>query len=565
MTKKKFNAVNINKIVEKFERFVKKYKHEEPRKCQIAAIRAFYTGYYKHFHFLFDMCCGAGKTIIAAFLIFMEIVDRNKNHDFARIMIASHRLLLNKQLVNIVNDALTSNKIKNVKWFKLSSDTIKINGIIAAPFKKTSIKTIMNCEEHAIVIACAASEKKHFKEIDTDMMENIFNELLEEKSQMIYDNAKTFFNLIIQDEIHKDIPAKVLNNFAAISEKVIGFSATPNKKIIEWFGNENIFEYWFCQALLDGIVVKGRLYIAETKAKRLKNKEATYLIECFEHLKNECKIMKLIPVFLNYFSSVDNLMSYAKTINKKYGDTVDVAVFASYKEIIDEKNGKKTEIQCELNGDPMSKDELLEYCQKRDDNSKPLIILSAFMIVEGIDIPSINGVGIWCEKNDANMFQAACRGCRTDKKHPNKTHFYIYTSEDLATDTDHFLSKLYNGFNGQLDFGDGQDDCKGTGKKGDNSSKNTQDGCIVVPASAVKTMSAIIKEVKIAYQNNMQEFNNEKDYKNIEKTVLKEATPNDAFYVMTQFVNAPGFDEDRLIDAIEKYYYKNDAIKKYYK
>lgn len=559
MNKKKFNDVTIDKIVERFERFVKKYKHEKPRKCQIAAIRAFYTGYYKHFHFLFDMCCGAGKTIIEAFLIFMEIVECNKNHNFARIMIASHRLLLNKQLVNIVNDALRSNKITNVKWFNLSSATMKINGIIAAPFKKTSIKTIMNCEEHAIVIACAASEKKHFKEKNTDMIENIFNALLkdiEEKSQMIYDNAKTFFNLILQDEIHKDIPTKVLNNFAAISEKVIGFSATPNKKIIEWFGNENIFEYRFCQALLDGIVVKGCLYIAKTKAKRLKNKEATYIIECFEHLKKKCKKMKLIPVYLNYFSSVDNLMSYAKTINKKYGDTVDVAVFASYKEIKDEKGATKIEAQCELNGDSMSKDELLEYCQKRDDNSKPLIILSAFMIVEGIDIPSINGVGIWCEKNDANMFQAACRGCRTDKDHPNKTHFYIYTSEDLATDTKDFLSKLYNGFNGQLDFGDGQDDCKGTGKNGDNSMKNTQDGFVVVPASAVKTMSAIIKEVKIAYQNNMQEFNNEKDYKNIEKTVLKESTPNDAFYVMLQFVNAPGFDDRRLIDAIEKYYYK---------
>ena len=555
MNKKKFDVATVNKIVERFERFVKKYKSEKPRKCQIAAIRAFYTGYYKHFHFLFNMCCGSGKTIIAAFLIFMEIVECNKNHKFARTMIASHRLLLNKQLVNIVNDALRTNKITNVKWFNLSSAIMKINGIIAAPFKKTSIKTIMNCEEHVIIIACAASEKKHFKEMNTDTMENIFNELLEEKSQMIADNTKTkFLNLIIQDEIHKDIPAKILDNFAAISEKVIGFSATPNKKIIEWFGNENIFEYWFCQALLDGIVVKGCLYIAKTKAKRLKNKEATYLIECFEHLKKKCKKMKLIPVYLNYFSSVDNLMSYAKTINKKYGDTVDVAVFASYKEIKDEKGATKIEAQCELNGDSMSKDELLKYCQKRDDNSKPLIILSAFMIVEGIDIPSINGVGIWCEKNDANMFQAACRGCRIDKKHPNKTHFYIYTSEELATDTKDFLSKLYNGFNGQLDFGDGQDDCKGTGKKGNNSIKNTQDGCIVVPASAVKTMSAIIKEVKIAYQNNMQKFNNEKDYKNIEKTVLKEATPNDAFYVMLQFVNAPGFNLNRLNDAIDKYY-----------
>ena len=49
-------------------------------------------------------------------------------------------------------------------------------------------------------------------------------------------------------------------------------------------------------------------------------------------------------------------------------------------------------------------------------------------------------------------------------------------------------------------------------------------------------------------------FANGDKYKNIEKTVLKEATPNDAFYVMTQFVNAPGFDLNRLNDAIDKYY-----------
>ena len=550
----KIKQENVNKIVEEFKKFVLRFKREPARQCQIDAIRALFSGH--HPHFLFDLCCGAGKTIIEAFLVYKELIDSKTKNKYARVMIASHRLLLNNQLVDIVNAALTANKITNVKWFNLSSATIKINGIVAAPFKKTSINTIRSCQDHVIIIACAASEKKHFKENNTDMMENIFNEVLEENTQMIVDNTNTkFFNAIIQDEIHKDIPTKVLNNFDTISNKVFGFSATPNKKNIEWFGNENIFEYWFCKALEDGIVVKGKLYISKPNAKKLKKQEATNLIECFEHLKKKCKKMGLIPVFLNYFSSVDSLTEYAQTIIKKYGNKVDVAVFASYKEIKNEKGATKIEIQCELNGVVKSKAELLKYCQERDDDSKPLIILSAFMIVEGIDITDINGVGIWCEKNDANMFQAACRGCRTDKKHPNKTHFYIYTSEYLATESKDFLTKLYNGFNGELDFGDGQDDCKGNGKKDDKSrKKNTQDGFVVVPASSIKTATSIINEVQIEYKKNMKELDLENDYKKIETEILKKSTKADAVSFMLTFINNTGFDWGRLTAAIDKYY-----------
>lgn len=552
----KIKQENVNKIVEEFKKFVLRFKKCSARQCQINAIRALFSGH--HPHFLFDLCCGAGKTIIEAFLVYKEIIDSKHKHKYARVMIASHRLLLNNQLVDIVNAALTANKIKNVKWFNLSSATIKINGIVAAPFKKTSINTIRTCQDHVIIIACAASEKNHFKENNTEMMENILNEELEKNTQMIADNNKSkFLNAIIQDEIHKDIPSKVLNNFNIISNKVFGFTATPNNKNLEWFGSENIFEYWFFKALEDGIVVKGKLYISKSNAKKWKKKEATNLIECFEHLKKKCKKMGLIPVFLNYFSSVDSLTEYAQTIIKKYGNKVDVAVFASYKEIKDEKGATKIEVQCELNGVVKSKAELLKYCQERDDNSKPLIILSAFMIVEGIDIPSINGVGIWCEKNDANMFQAACRGCRTDKKHPNKTHFYIYTSEYLATESKNFLTKLYNGFNGELDFGDGQDDCKGNGKN-DNKSrkKNTQDGFVVVPASSIKTATAIIKAVQIEYKQNMEELDLENDYKKMEQEILKKSTFNDAFDLMLTFINNPSFNEKRLIAAMEEKYNK---------
>ena len=157
----KIKQENVNKIVEEFKKFVLRFKREPARQCQIDAIRALFSGH--HPHFLFDLCCGAGKTIIEAFLVYKELIDSKTKNKYARVMIASHRLLLNNQLVDIVNAALTANKITNVKWFNLSSATIKINGIVAAPFKKTSINTIRSCQDHVIIIACAASEKKHFK------------------------------------------------------------------------------------------------------------------------------------------------------------------------------------------------------------------------------------------------------------------------------------------------------------------------------------------------------------------------------------------------------------------
>ena len=489
--------INITKIITEFTNFVKKYKNNSPRNCQINAIKALFNKHNPKF--LFNLCCGAGKTIIESFLVYKEIKDCEDKGEKARVMIASHRLLLNNQLVKIVNSALKSNNIDNVEWWSLSSnvsfDIGNSEHINASKFTKNCLEYIKSSDKHVIIIACAASEKKHFKEIDSDTMENILNDELKTL------NVTKFLNLIVQDEIHKDIPSKVLKNFEKIADKIYGFTATPNNSNKKWFGDNNCFEYLFNEALNDGITVKGKLFICKTLAKKLEKCEASSIIHCFEHLNTKCKSMKMPAVFLNYFSSVDNLIKYEKTIIEKYSDKVDVAVFASYKEIKDEKTGTKNIIQCELNGKKITKEELLVYCQTGRDVNKPLIILSAFMIVEGIDIPAINGVGIWCEKNDANMFQAACRGCRTDKNFPNKTHFYIYTSEYLASESKDFLEKLYNGFNHQLDFGDGQEDCTGTGKSIKTNIKNSQDSYLIVGANSIKTVNCLINEITLNYEN----------------------------------------------------------------
>ena len=372
--------ININEIIKEFKKFVLKYKHNEPRKCQVNAIRALYTGV--HPHFLFNLCCGAGKTIIEAFLVYKEIVDCEKSHKFARIMVASHRLLLNNQLIEIINNALNVNKIKNVKWYNLSSASVEINGVNAAAFKKSTIDTVHTEENHVIIIACAASQKKYFdSKNNANMLEDMIMEELEENTQMIADNTNGyFFNMIVQDEIHKDIPAKVLANFGKISSKVYGFTATPNKKNVEWFGINNIFEYGFAKALEDKITVIGKLFVSKTNVKKTDKAEITNIIECYDHLTKKCLEMGIVPVMLNYFGSVDNLTKYSKTIIEKYSDKVDVAIFASDKDIIDEKTGTKIQICCELNGNRKNKEELLKYCQDRKDSKKPLIILSAFIL-----------------------------------------------------------------------------------------------------------------------------------------------------------------------------------------
>ena len=119
------------------------------------------------------------------------------------------------------------------------------------------------------------------------------------------------------------------------------------------------------------------------------------------------------------------------------------------------------------------------------------------------------------------------------------------------------MTKLYNGFNGELDFGDGQDDCKGKGKNDDKSrKKNTQDGFVVVPAKSVDTATAIIKAVQIEYKKNMEELDLENDYKKIENEILKNETWCDAFTKMWDFVDKPGFDEKRLQQSMDKHYVK---------
>jgi hypothetical protein len=88
----------------------------------------------------------------------------------------------------------------------LSSASVEINGVNAAAFKKSTIDTVNTEENHVIIIACAASQKKYFdSKNNANMLEDMIMEELEENTQMIADNTNGyFFNMIVQDEIHKE-------------------------------------------------------------------------------------------------------------------------------------------------------------------------------------------------------------------------------------------------------------------------------------------------------------------------------------------------------------------------
>lgn len=573
------NKIKVNVILDELRFFVARYIQKEVRKCQCLAIKKLYSiikaGGNK---FLFDLCCGSGKSIIQNFIIFHTINTAEKNHKFAKIMYASHRLALNQQLFKGLICALRTNGIHNCEFYSLSSDlkfkfdndtTITFN-----KFTKDSIERIKSAQKHIIVIACAASEDRHFGKFDSETLKNLedagfdipkltyseiddicnsTNDLLAETDLIVNEKLDKFFDIVIQDEGHKNINRRLIENFEIISKYVFCFTATPNRMLKKW-AEDNYYHYGFKRALNDKVVVPGKLYTCVNVTGKQKTKcEVTNLIKSFDALCELCETDDTIPVYLNYFSTIDYLTKYAKTCKEIYGDTVDIAVFASNKILPNYEEGTALKIQCELNGEVKTRDELLRYCQERI-TLKPLIILSAFMIVEGIDIPSINGVGIWCDKNESNLFQAAARGCR---KTENKFRYYIFTNEYLVTENKDFLEKLYNGFEGALDFGDGQDDCPGTGKTLKHNAKITADleQLRIVSPLSIKVANSYIKEIVLNYKKDIEPLIEKNNiYQEIEEKCFACDTIEAAFELFATYTTNPFVDTKKLFNAINNYF-----------
>lgn len=65
------------------------------------------------------------------------------------------------------------------------------------------------------------------------------------------------------------------------------------------------------------------------------------------------------------------------------------------------------------------------------------------------------------EKTDVNLYQAVCRGDRKNRKDETKTHFNVYVPDYLNCYSNTFLFKLIDGFENELDFGNGEEKASG--------------------------------------------------------------------------------------------------------
>lgn len=109
---------------------------------------------------------------------------------------------------------------------------------------------------------------------------------------------------------------------------------------------------------------------------------------------------------------------------------------------------------------------------------------------EGIDIKAINGVCILCDKRENNLYQAICRGDRTA---PGKKKFNIYITADSDDQIHDFLDKMVEGFESEIDFGDGIE--LGAGKEVETEEVDISALNSVVPM-AIRYRNAIVKAVE---------------------------------------------------------------------
>lgn len=357
-----------------------------------------------------------GKTLIEAFFILKEILKAEKEGRKARICFASHRLLLNNQLLQNVYKVLAAYGIEVWYYSASSACTAKIDDGKEIPLRKFSKalfelygggkRELDMINKHIIVLACAMTENRMFKD---ELAETAKVTAISE-----INSCSPVFDLVLQDEAHKECSEKLCVSLMKISKFAMFFTATPSRMLERMLHNQT-YTFNFKRALECGYVVKGRLFVAQHHKTKMRFDSAKHLSSCiayaFEHLQENCTG---IPILLNYQAAVDSMPTIAKTLRKKFPDNVNIVTFASEKLVENKNEGMKTGegyiVTCKFNDEELSKEELLNRLSRVD---RPTIILSAFMIVEGIDLPAVNGVGIWCDKNDSNMFQAACRGCRT--------------------------------------------------------------------------------------------------------------------------------------------------------
>lgn len=421
---------------------------------------------------LFELTCGAGKTLIQATLIKKSLIEIEKQDRKGVIVVASHRLLLNAQLAKEYSRFIPDVNVKNddiiVRYFCGIGGVIDDKGNRIANDKHASFAALKNdihkakvSNKHIIIFTTTASQKYY-----------------EEDIIKLFSSMNKGIDLYIHDEAHKEMDEKMINEIQTISKKSYFFTATPGEYLIKTFGRP-LVKYTYTQAIADNVVVPPVLYTATANGFKSSRKNARFSAESccirdsFNHLKEiEALNGNANPSLLVFLPSIESVDSASKAL-KNMNIDANIYSFASYKEVKDSSGVTYKYGDCKINenkvddfGKKYTKIDLLNALRN---DKKPKIILNAFMLTEGIDLPTINGVLILCGKSDASLYQAVMRGCRTSK---NKKDFAIYVPVDFMEENYYlqvkdFLTRLIELSDACFDYG-GHTKDEATGKTKDD-------------------------------------------------------------------------------------------------
>jgi superfamily II DNA or RNA helicase len=439
---------------------------------------------------LFDMTCGLGKTLIQACIIYWNLLEKTKEGKPFKCLWVCHRLMLEKQVKSVFEAYFGED------FARLNCKIVVLNSEGDSAFKKVANDGMDEGDGSSVIyLTTTASINEYVK---------LHSGTRQDGKLFFAQNVLKELDLYIHDESHKEfceaMVKTVLN--AMTGKKAYFFTATPGQYLTK--NLQTICKCTYAEAVSAGYIVKPKLYPVKCVdiANLNNNAFGNIVIKTAKHLKRSRK--GEVPTLCVFMPSVDAVY-YTGNILKEYkAKHRNFAKFNVY-EIISEKELEQDDLTVKvglrLNGSMYNssyrkykKEEILNILKE---DPEPKIILNAFMLTEGIDLPNINGVLIACEKSDASLYQAVCRGCRTA---PGKDSFNLYaiTEDDIAGRTEKFIEELTNITGGCFDFGGTVED----ENDGSNSDDNEHLDATAVPVTfseLYKKIEVIIKEKKTTW------------------------------------------------------------------
>ena len=407
----------------------------EYRDVQQQAIEASFTNK----HGLFDMTCGVGKTLIQASIIRNAVEECKQNNKQFIGLFVCHRLMLEDQVMSEYERFFKFNKL-GVKLIKLNSEGDNSLKAIAKHDMQTAMKN-----EHVLYMTTTASINDYIKDNTTANKDGIV-----EAGIHIFKPV----SLYVHDEAHKEYNARIVNQILCSSRtsKAYFFTATPGQYLTDNDDLPTIATCTYADAVKAGYIVKPVLHFVKNETVKLtSNDEGNAVIKAFKHMK---KYRTDTPSLITFHDSIDAVRNTAQVIIDYKAKHPRFKAHV-YEVVSDKMLDGKWLAGLRLNGQRTNTDDKLytksEILKILREDTNPKIIMNAFMLTEGIDLPEINGVFILCDKSDASLYQAISRGCR---KTANKTDFYLYTTiaDGIGTRTEKFIEDLANDVGGHANF-----------------------------------------------------------------------------------------------------------------